>query len=190
MAENSPPSAAASAIGGTERGGGGASSLVSGSLQAHACRLLPGSDLVPGLQASAASSAAVFVLTCVGSLSELTLRMANAAGADETNGDSKDCFRSWKEPLEIVSLVGTFATNPTIKAEEVRFHLHLSVSDASGSVFGGHLVAGRVHTTVELVLGSLEGVQFDRSYDADTGYNELVVSGNQKKNLHLADDAA
>lgn len=184
MAETSPPSAA-SATGGTEHEGS-ISSLLSGSLHAHACRLLPGSDLVPGLQqqaSAASSSSAVFVLTCVGSLSELTLRMANAtpAGADEQNDDSRDCFRSWKEPLEIVSLVGTFATNPTTKAEEVKFHLHLSVSDASGSVFGGHLVAGRVHTTVELVLGSLEGVQFDRSYDADTGYNELVVSGNQKE---------
>jgi len=58
----------------------------------------------------------------------------------------------------------------------VQFHLHLSISDAKGQVFGGHLVAGTVHTTVELVLGSIEAVRFQRLYDNDTGYNELVVS--------------
>lgn len=205
----------------------------SGVLTAHACRLLPGADFVASLQAAAVMacrrgcrttnnrtssllsslSSGVVVLTCVGSLASLTLRMANAAAAavtthsiDATTGtdctdnndkssDGVSCFRSWNEPLEIVSLVGTFAVTATTAAAdtttataaaaycagedglECKFHLHLAVSDASGRVFGGHLVSSTVHTTVELVLGSLEpSVHFDRVHDLATGYRELVVS--------------
>ena len=156
--------------------------VVSGALTAHACRLPPGSGLVECLKraARATDQQAVIVLTCVGSLRDVTLRMANAQAGD---GTSK--HRTWNESVEIVSLVGTFAVASDSGAvngegvrreEEVKFHLHLSISDTMGDVHGGHLVSGIVHTTVELVLGSLQGVRFDRAADVKTGFQELVVS--------------
>ena len=85
--------------------------------------------------------------------------------------------------MEIVSLVGTFAVRSKIAAaasasgNECPFHLHVAASDAAGTVYGGHLVSGTVHTTVELVLGSIAApVHFDRVHDPTTGYSELVVS--------------
>jgi predicted DNA-binding protein with PD1-like motif len=131
------------------------------------------------------------VLTAVGSLRSLTVRLANAS---KTNGEAEDdhdhatsCYRSWNECLEVTSLVGTFSVtedddnnnsgsgNPD-GVEMLKKHLHIAVSDRRGQAFGGHLVSGTVHTTLELVLGTIGSVKFCRELDPRTGYGELVVS--------------
>jgi predicted DNA-binding protein with PD1-like motif len=148
--------------------------IVSGGMRAHCVRLHPGDDLVPCLLeaakqaiASSPGSGSAFVLTCVGSLEEVALRMASA---DRTSGgvDSTNHIKTWKERFEITSLVGTLT--------ETSKHLHMSISDKDGNSFGGHVMSGRVFTTVELVLGTADGVVFDRQPDPDTGFTELVVS--------------
>lgn len=237
----------------------------SGVLLAHAVRLEPGDDLVPCLlraahlaagastttndttrssssvaahprRPAATSSVSCVVLTVVGSLSSLTVRLANASAhssssptttgttTDPKSGDAvtaasttlrpdpptgslheeshhslsvqpanplpspassdASCFRTWNECLEVTSLVGTFAfpdIDSTAASNEedsyVAKHLHITVSDGRGQAFGGHLVSGVVHTTLELVLGSIEGVAFRREHDPRTGYGELVVNG-------------
>jgi predicted DNA-binding protein with PD1-like motif len=139
--------------------------LVSGALRAHCIRLHPGDDLIPCLQEAArqTGAAACFILTTVGSLDQVSLRMASAE--DGSNNEIK----TWNnERFEIVSLVGTLA--PDAK------HLHMCISDKDGTAFGGHLISGRVFTTVELVLGTADGVAFSREHDPNTGYQELVVS--------------
>ena len=50
-----------------------------------------------------------------------------------------------------------------------------SISQRDGSVLGGHVMGGKVFTTLELVLGTLPGVVFTREVDPETGYDELVV---------------
>ena len=126
---------------------------------AHALRLHPGDDLRQALAAyvQAQGIAAGAVLTCVGSLTELSLRLANH---DEPT--------TWQGHFEIVSLVGTLATSGS--------HLHLSVSDGTGRTLGGHLLDGcRIYTTAEIVLASLPALQFTRELDPTYGYYELVV---------------
>ena len=49
------------------------------------------------------------------------------------------------------------------------------MSRNDGSVIGGHVMGGRVFTTLELVVGTLPGVEFVREIDNATGYDELVV---------------
>ncbi len=143
--------------------------IASGILRAHAVRLLPGDDLVPALESVAlqcmerAQSPSCFVMTAVGSLSHVTLRLANAVA------DQENPIQTWKECLEVVSLVGTFS-------KQTGKHLHMSVSNAKGETFGGHLMGGTVWTTLELVLGTMDGVAFARDMDETTGYRELVVS--------------
>lgn len=69
--------------------------------------------------------------------------------------------------FEIVSLTGTVAKG--------RAHLHISVSDETGRVTGGHLCEGSVvNTTCEVILGILEDYDAERSYDPSTGYDEIV----------------
>lgn len=107
----------------------------------------------------------VFIMTVVGSLSCVTLRMADA-DADNKHNEIKD-YADTK--FEIVSLTGTFAPGG-------KCHVHISLSDSTGAVIGGHLIEGVIHTTAEIVLGSIKGVSFSREMDEETGFTELVVS--------------
>ena len=114
---------------------------------------------------------AACMVTCVGSLRKATLRMANASkapdGGNASGSGNEVVTRS--ERFEIVSLVGTFA-------EDGRCHLHASLSDANGQLWGGHVVGGmEVFTTAEVVLAECSGLAFTREHDAQTGYDELVV---------------
>jgi predicted DNA-binding protein with PD1-like motif len=141
-------------------------------LKTHALRLRPGDDLRQSLTAYAQAHhlKAGTMLTCVGSLTVATLRLANQEGPSVYRGH-----------FEIVSLVGTLSTNGS--------HLHLAVSDSTGRTIGGHLLDGcRVYTTAEIVLGELPELEFRREKDDTFGYQELVVrpavapaSGSPKK---------
>ncbi|MGI4739644.1 MAG: PPC domain-containing DNA-binding protein [Janthinobacterium lividum] len=132
----------------------------SSSLKAYALRLQPGDDLRQQVLAFVAAHhiEAGAVLTCVGSLTDVSLRLANQEDATHYHGH-----------FEIVSLVGTLSASGG-------GHLHLAVADSTGRTLGGHLLDGcRVYTTAELVLGALPALQFKREKDATYGYNELVV---------------
>ena len=126
-----------------------------------AARLGPGEDLVAGLRAlfEGCGAEAMAVVSCVGSLRALRLRLAGREEATAFAG-----------PLEIVSLVGT--------VDAGKQHLHLSVADAEGRVTGGHLLAegAEVFTTAEIVVVALDGLRFDRAPCPLSGYDELVVT--------------
>lgn len=122
-------------------------------------RLRPGQDVRQQLTALAQQQhlRAATVLTCVGSLTQVSLRLANQEGPTVYRGH-----------FEIVSLVGTLDAGSS--------HLHLAVADSTGRTFGGHLLDGNlVYTTAELVLGVLEDVEFGRETDPTFGYRELVI---------------
>ena len=128
-------------------------------LKTYALRLRPGDDLRQQLTAFAQQNhmLAGTMITCVGSLTVATLRLANQESATVYKGH-----------FEIVSLVGTLSTNGS--------HLHLAVADSTGRTIGGHLLDGcRVYTTAEIVLGELPQLEFRRETDATFGYQELVV---------------
>jgi len=56
-------------------------------------------------------------------------------------------------------------------------HVHVSLADGNGLVKGGHLMAGmRVFTTMEVVVGELSQLRFNREMDEATGFTELAVS--------------
>jgi predicted DNA-binding protein with PD1-like motif len=120
-------------------------------------------------------SSSLFVMTAVGSLKDVTLRLANASKDMDyevtkttDKKSSENHIKRWEnERFEIVSLVGTFSRDGSC-------HLHLSISDAHGNTFGGHLMEGVVFTTCEIVLGCIQGVDFPRVFDDRTGYKELL----------------
>jgi uncharacterized protein len=98
------------------------------------------------------------ILTIVGNLKKAVLRMAGAK-----------IIKTYKGDFEIVSLVGTL--------ESGNSHLHISLSDSKGKVFGGHLKTGSiVGVTAEVVIGELTNVIFTRKFDKETGYDELVIN--------------
>ncbi|WP_317164832.1 PPC domain-containing DNA-binding protein [Hymenobacter ginkgonis] len=130
------------------------------SLNAYALRLAPGADLRQQLLAFVVAQhiEAGTLITCVGSLTDVSLRLANQENATHYHGH-----------FEIVSLVGTVSKSGGA-------HLHLSVSDSTGRTIGGHLLDGnRVYTTAEIVLGALPKLVFTRETDPTFGYKELVI---------------
>jgi hypothetical protein len=99
------------------------------------------------------------IVTAVGNVKKAVLRMAD-----------ERIVKEFESPFgfEVVSLVGTIASGDA--------HLHMSVADEEGKVYGGHLKYGTiVGVTCEVVLGDVAELTFRREYDADTGFEELVV---------------
>lgn len=125
----------------------------------HAFRLLPGQDLQAGIQRFVDEHGieAGWIETCVGSLTEWSLRFANREEGTKGSGH-----------FEIVSLCGTVSKNGS--------HLHLAISDGDGRTIGGHLLAGNlVYTTAEIVIGESPAHVFTRSKDGSTPWAELQV---------------
>jgi predicted DNA-binding protein with PD1-like motif len=122
-------------------------------------RLPSGADLKRELLALAMRErvGAGWVVTCVGSLERVRLRLAGTADHTTLQG-----------AFEIVALTGTL--------ERDGGHLHLAVADERGQTLGGHLAEGCVvRTTAEVVIGVEDRLLFAREHDPATGYDELVI---------------
>lgn len=133
---------------------------VASAVRVYALRFPPGQDLRLGLFALARREGlrAGAIVTCVGSLTGVTLRYAGRDAATVRSG-----------PFEIVSLVGTL--------DPAGGHLHLCVADSNGTTFGGHLLDGCVvRTTAEVIVAELTDAEFRRVADPATGYRELTVA--------------
>jgi len=123
-------------------------------------RLTPGLDLRRALAAVAAqqTTGSVFVVAGIGSLDAANLRYA---------GDATETMIAG--PLEILNVSGTLCPSGA--------HLHMTVSDAAGRVYGGHVGHGNViRTTAEILLAVLQEWSLTREHDAATGFDELLVS--------------
>ncbi len=132
-------------------------------MQTLVVRLKPGDDLKQSIQDIAKDNGvqAGFIITCVGGLKTVVIRMAEAT-------PGKQDVRQYKGGFEIVSLVGTISPDGV--------HLHISFSDVEGRVLGGHLKGGTiVDPTAELVIGIDDSKRLSRKIDEDTGFKELVV---------------
>ena len=128
-------------------------------MQAHPLRLHPGQDLRDALEQTVRQlgATAAFVVQGIGSLSVAQLRFAGIEQPTELRAD-----------LEILTLAGSVAPGGA--------HLHMSVSDAQGRVFGGHVARGCiVRTTVEILLALLPDHEFSREPDPQTGFMELHI---------------
>ncbi len=128
-----------------------------------AVRLTNGQDLMREIERIVKKNQiqAGVILSAVGSLSVASIRVPVI--------DGRVKYIKPKD-LEIDSLQGTVSTDGC--------HLHISVSDVEGRVWGGHLKEGcMVRTTCELVIGVLDGQKFSRQKDPETGYDELMVAG-------------
>ena len=129
------------------------------SIQATAFRLRPGVDLKSELiqLASDHQLRAASVISAVGSLSNVSLRLANRAETTVFAGEH-----------EIVSLSGTLSRDG--------IHLHMSVANSEGHTVGGHVTEGSiVFTTAEIVIAELSDLAFTRERCPISGFQELLV---------------
>ncbi len=133
----------------------------------HAIRLLPGQDLKREILAYVLSSGiqAGWVITCVGSLRRVELRLAN-----QNEGSNRTGF------FEILSLSGTLSREG--------LHLHLAVADEAGQCWGGHLLDGcEIYTTAELVIGESKDLIFRRVEDESAPWKELSIQPGDPEKL-------
>ncbi|MGR5236654.1 PPC domain-containing DNA-binding protein [Vibrio alfacsensis] len=129
------------------------------SIEVIVVRLTKGMDLKQSLAnvVEKHSIKAGSIASCSGCVSELKLRLA---GAENT--------LTKQEAFEIVSVMGTLTREHQ--------HVHISVSDREGHVWGGHLMEGTIiDTTAELIIHSYSNLEFTRAMDDSTGYTELEV---------------
>ena len=123
-------------------------------------RLNPGEDLRKSIEAFVKEKNIIagWINTCVGSLTDYTIRFANQREGGHGSGH-----------FEIVSLTGTISVNGS--------HLHISISDSNGKTIGGHLLEGcKIYTTAEIVIGSTTSYEFTRKKDGTTEWEELQVN--------------
>uniref|UniRef100_A0A8D0DUD3 PPC domain-containing protein n=1 Tax=Salvator merianae TaxID=96440 RepID=A0A8D0DUD3_SALMN len=135
-----------------------------GSLSVYALRLRPGEEILTSLMKFVENKKlkSPFILTCVGSITKATLRLAH----DPASNTNKIVHLNGM--FEIVSLVGTL-NEPA--------HLHICLSDKDGKTIGGHIMSQlEVFTTAEIVVGECNGLKFTREMDSSTGFPELVTS--------------
>ncbi|MBD2753608.1 DNA-binding protein [Spirosoma sp. BT704] len=134
-------------------------------MHTYSIRLKPGQDLKQELDALVKQKriGAGVMLTCVGSLTDVTIRLANQEGPTQ-----------WHGHFEIVSLVGTLSVNGS--------HVHVAVSDSTGRTVGGHLLEGcKIYTTAEIVIGVMPDLNYTRETDPTFGYSELVIQQKQRE---------
>jgi uncharacterized protein len=138
-------------------------------------RLLPGADLIGGLEQACDAHAMRFaaVLSCYGSLSAAGFKFLQLpAGAERPTlvGHRVD------ERVEFMGGQGLVCEDPGGSRET---HLHGSISDARGIVTGGHFVRGEnpVYNNMDFVLQELLDVRLVRQHDPVTDTVEMRVEG-------------
>lgn len=100
---------------------------------------------------------AAVILSCLGSLTEASVRFANQPEQTLMKG-----------PFEILNLTGFMSSHGS--------HYHICLADEKGISKGGHLMAGsKIYTTVELLIGIMDDYQFLRTMDPQSGYEELDI---------------
>lgn len=98
-------------------------------------------------------------INAIGAVSELTVGVFKTA-------EKKYYSNEFKGNFEIVSLSGTINT----MNDKFYSHLHMSVGDENGKVFGGHLNKAIVSATCEMIIYIIDG-KVDRYFNPDIGLN-------------------
>ena len=134
-------------------------------IQAYTFRLKPGQDLFKEITTFVNEKGieAGNILTCVGSLTTATLRLASSISR----------YTTFEGPFEIVSLTGTVSMYGS--------HLHISISNGDGPTIGGHLGEGcLIYTAAEIVIGMFPEIVYKREYCEVSGHSELVIKEKQE----------
>ena len=89
-----------------------------------------------------------------------------SVGLFDTN-EKKYHSNDFKFPAEITSLWGTVTTMDG----KFYAHLHMSVADKAGKVWGGHLNRAVVSATCEMIVENVPDGAVERKYNEEVGLN-------------------
>jgi predicted DNA-binding protein with PD1-like motif len=80
--------------------------------------------------------------------------------------ERKYAFLEMKQPLEILALLG----NVSLKDGKVMVHAHVTLADAQGRAWGGHLAEGTLVFACEFEIQEYSGEKpLSRAWDEETG---------------------
>lgn len=82
-------------------------------------------------------------------------------------------FLTLDQHLEILNLTG----NISIKDGSPMVHAHVTLADAEGKAFGGHLAPGTIIFACECIIESYYGAVLERGFDDETGLPLWTVEG-------------
>ena len=140
-------------------------------------RLLPGSDLIGGLEQACDEHGLRFaaVLACYGSLSAAGFKFLQLPP-----GESRPRLVSHHLGERVEFMGGQGLVCETEDGGRAT-HLHGSISDASGAVSGGHFMPHEnpVYNNMDFVLQELRGVRLIRSHDPETDTVEMRVEAEE-----------
>ena len=133
--------------------------------------LTPDKDIVINIKKACSDNGirAGTILTAVGSLQKATItHHASAKAKNHTMSLPKVV----PGPLQILSLVGIICEKD---GGELHVHLHASVVDENGKVYGGHLVEGEspVLRRTEIVIAEIADLSMMEKFNERTGETEF-----------------
>jgi len=136
-----------------------------------AARLLPGTDLLAGIEAVCKKNGIDYALVnCFGSFSSAGYMYLVPKAEAKVGAGYGDVLKVGG-PVEFLSGVGVVCK----KDGDCDIHFHGTMCDRDGTVFGGHIVKGEnpTLTTVDLVIMEVEGVEMLRQYDEETDLTQF-----------------
>lgn len=152
----------------------------SGSLgKTIAARLLPGTDLMTGIEDLCRENGIRYaqISTCFGSLQKsgyLFLIPAPELKLGAGYGE----LQVKEGPIEFLNGTGFVCQ----RNGEYELHLHGTICDQRGEVFGGHLVKGENPVyTVDLLVTEILGIDLLRELDEESGFNQFYPKGKDEE---------
>jgi uncharacterized protein len=133
-------------------------------------RLLPGTDLIRGIEEMCGRAGVVCgnIVSVIGSLTEATIVYAVADEAGKIGIRYSDPTRI-RGPLELLACQGMIGRSA---AGGTSVHLHGLMSTPDMTVFGGHFIedANPVLATAEILIQESRDVRMVREPDEETGF--------------------
>lgn len=134
-------------------------------------RLLPGTDLLSGIEEVCRANQMKYatISSCFGSLKKAGY--VYLVEKPETNiGAGYGELISRNGPIEFLNGTGIVCQ----RDDQFETHIHGTMCDHNGAVFGGHLIKGENKVlTVDLVLKEIKNMTVLRSFDSETGGYQL-----------------
>lgn len=140
-------------------------------------RLLPGTDLITGIEAICKENNITYasIANCFGSFEEASY-MYLVPQKDSVVGAGYGELLHAEGPVEFLNGTGVVCQ----RDGEYDSHFHATMCDKEGTVFGGHMVKGKtpVLTTVDLIINEVKDANMYRGYDEET---DLIQFNPQSK---------
>ncbi|WP_108669345.1 PPC domain-containing DNA-binding protein [Peribacillus acanthi] len=136
-----------------------------------AARLLPGTDLLTGIEEICKENNIQFgsITNCFGSL-QRTGFFYLIPKPDSSVGVGYGDLKVVEGPIEFLNGTGVVCQ----RDNQYELHVHGTMCDKEGIVFGGHLVKGENPVlTVDLLITEIKEMDLFRKFDEETGGNQF-----------------